>query len=99
MEYYAIFHLNEKNRGEMVLHNIENLLAELGEENIEVELLTNGQGVRVLIKESNQLEQLIMGLAAKGVHFAVCSNSMRNLGLSRDDFYDMVEIVPSGVGS
>ncbi len=97
-EYRAIFHLDEKNRGEMVLHNIENLLNDLGEKNVEVELLANGQGVRVLLKKANPIEDLILRLAERGVRFAACSNSIRYLGFTKDELFDVVEIVPSGVG-
>ncbi len=97
-DYKAIFHLDEKNRGEMVLHNIENLLNDLGEDNVEVELLANGQGVRVLLKKSNSNEDLITRLAARGVRFVACSNSIRYLGLTKDALFDGIDTVPSGVG-
>lgn len=42
--YRAIFHLAEKDRASLALNNIRNLLAELGDDQVEAELLANSEG-------------------------------------------------------
>ena len=51
-KYRVIFHLDEpsKGRADQVFRNIENPLSDLGESNIEVELVANGGGVRAFVK-------------------------------------------------
>ena len=43
-QYRVVFHLEEpvKGRADQVFSNIENLLADLGEDNVDVELVANG---------------------------------------------------------
>lgn len=97
--YQVIFHLDEpsKGRAEQMLANITNLLNDMGDANVDVELLANGGGVRALAKDSEGLAGQIKGLAARGVLLVACQNSMTHLGMTRDDLLDPVEVVPAGV--
>ncbi len=110
-KYKVIFHIDEpsKGRAEQVLMNIINLLDDLGDGNVDVELLANGGGVRALTKEANgQAEQvgqvkpveqasLVSALAKRGVRFVACQNSLNHLNMQRSDLLDLVEVVPAGV--
>jgi uncharacterized protein len=99
-KYQVVFHLDEgdKVRMRMTLKNIENLVADLGEKNIEIELVTNGQGVMALLKQPNAHGDQIARLAQRGVHFAACANSLRQMDLAADALLDSVQVVPTGVG-
>jgi intracellular sulfur oxidation DsrE/DsrF family protein len=99
-KYRAVFHVDEGNEARvgMALKNIENLIADLGEENVQVELVTNGRGVTALVKTPSPHQEQIERLAAKGVRFAACANSLRQAGLTPDTLLGVVEVVPSGVG-
>ncbi len=99
-KYHVVFHLDEENklRGEMVLKNIANVLGDLGEKNVEVELVTNGKGVAALCKSAEENAEPVARLAAKGVRFVVCGHSLRQMGRTEQDLLDCVEIVPAGVG-
>ncbi len=98
MKYRVLFHLDEDNqpRITMTLNNIKNLLADLGTENVQVELVVNGEGVRAFVKPSENQTQ-ITALAAVGVRFALCANSLRGLNLHERDLLEQAEIVPAGV--
>ncbi len=58
-----------------VFRNIENLLSDLGENNVEVELVANGGGVKALVTSPDSHAAQIDPLAAKGVRFAACAHS------------------------
>src|SRR3990172_179460 len=100
-KYRAVFHLDEGNKGrvDMALNNIDNLLADLGENNVAVELVTNGGGIVALFKaDNNPHADRLARLAARGVRFAACAHTLHSKGLTRDALLDAVQVVPSGVG-
>lgn len=96
--YQVIFHLDENSEKiNEVFNNLQNLLTDLGQDNVEVELLTNGKGVESMLKanESNALR--IHHLASQGVKFVVCANSIKYLGITPEELVPEAEIVPAGV--
>lgn len=99
-QYRVVFHVDEGNEARvgMALKNIENLMADLGEDNVQVELVTNGRGVSALVKTPNPHQAQIEALAAKGVRFTACANSLRQADITADALLGTVEVVPSGVG-
>ena len=98
-KYKAIFHLDEpsKGRADQVVGNITNLLNDLGDENVEVELLANGGGVRALTNGPEGQADPVELLAKRGVRFVACQNSLEHLNMGQDDLLDLVEVVPAGV--
>lgn len=98
MKYRALFHLEENSapRVQMTLNNIENLIADMGRENVSVELVVNGNGVQAFTR-TDELAQPIAEPAALGVRFAVCGNSLRGNSIPAEDLLEQVKIVPSGV--
>lgn len=97
--YKAIFHVDESSlaKWKLVLVNIENLMAEFGED-IEIELLANAEGISLLYKTPNHFKETITRLSARGVQFALCANSLKQQNLTKEFFLDMATVVPSGVG-
>ena len=97
--YHVIFHLDEdsEQKANEIFNNLRNLLADLGEENIEVELLTNGKGVIAMRKDNESNSLRIRHLAKQGVKFTVCANSIKHLEISMDELVPEAEIVPAGV--
>ena len=83
--FRVIFHIDEKAKIELGLRNITNLLIDLGEENLEVELVANSEAIVMLVKANNENAAKIADLAAKGVKFAACANSMNAFNLSKED--------------
>lgn len=95
----AVFHLDEGGRARagLALTNIENLLADLGENSVEVELVANGEGILALLKSPNLHGAKVDALAGKGVRFVACANALRQMGLTKEALLDAVEVVPAGV--
>jgi len=97
-------HLDEARvvRMRMALNNIANLLAYYAEagQAVEIELVANGQGVTLLRAGVSPLAERVAEMAARGVRFSACANTLR--GMSRDqeeapELLDGVVVVPSGV--
>lgn len=97
-KYQVIFHVDEALKLKLVLGNTENLITDLGEENLEVELLANSEAVKLMLKYSNEFSEQINGLKLKNVTFAVCANSLRQLILDKELLFDFCIVVPFGVG-
>lgn len=98
-KYKVLFHLDEgaMSKWKLVLANIENLLADLGEE-AEVELLTNAEGVGIVYKQPNPFTGKIENLASQGVIFAVCGNTVKQFKLPQEFLLECAKVVTSGVG-
>jgi uncharacterized protein len=96
--YRVIFQLNEADdyRINLVLNNINNVLADLDE--VEIELVAYSQGVILYIPDENPYQARIQDLQSRGVIFAVCNNTLRSMNLTPDDLWKGVIVVPSGVG-
>ena len=59
---------------------------------------SQGEGIAALLQSPNLHGEQVERLAAKGVHFAACAQTLRQLDLTKDALLDLVEIVPTGVG-
>jgi len=96
--YQVVFYIDEPTQGraEQVLSNIHNLLDDMGNNAIEVELLANGSGVRILTKDGDYVNQ-IRSLSARGVRFVACAHSLARLNLAHADLFQSVDGVPAGV--
>src|SRR5665647_1995485 len=97
-KYKVVFHIDYIARIDLGLENIENLLVDLGESNVEVELVANFEAITLLAKTSNKYETKIAEFAEKGVIFAACANAMRAHNLTKNDMLEVAIIVPSAVG-
>jgi len=98
--YRVVFHLNEpgRERAAQVLANIRNLLEDLGEGNVDVELVANGRGATALVQGPEAYADRVAKLAARGVRFVACAHSLRMLELSEESLLPAVDVVSSGVG-
>jgi len=95
--YRAVFHLTETERANLALNNVGNLLAELGEDHVEAEVVANSDGVKALLKTGPYGDR-VGELAARGVRFVLCSRSIKAMKLEVGEFLDQVEVVPTGTG-
>jgi uncharacterized protein len=80
-----------------VLNNIENLQKALGPGEVQIESVSHGKGLSMLLKTDAALEQRLEQAAAKGVVFAACQNSMRQQHVTKEDLFPFVITVDSGV--
>lgn len=95
--YKVIFHLDEVEKASTVFSNINNLLTDLGGDDIDVELLINGDGVKAMLK-SGKYGSRVYDLSDRGVTFKICSHSLKDRDIVKNDIFEVVESVPSGVG-
>ncbi|MDD2522836.1 MAG: DsrE family protein [Anaerolineaceae bacterium] len=99
-QYQVIFHLDEEplEKVAFVLNNILNLLADLGAENVDVELLVNGPAVKAFTSKESPVSELISKILDQDVVIALCNNALVGNGLVPADMLPKAKIVPSGVG-
>lgn len=96
-QYKVVFHIDEEDKAGLVLHNINNLIIDIGEDNLEIELVANGDAVKLLVK-GIEFEPMFKELAKKRVRFCACANALRNFGIQKDELIDFVIVVSAGVG-
>jgi intracellular sulfur oxidation DsrE/DsrF family protein len=99
-KYRVVFHLGEggKPKADMALRNIQNIMEDLGEGSVEIELVAKGEGIIALLRAPDLHGEQVAKLSAKGVRFAACGNTMRQMGLTKAHLLDGVEVVSAGVG-
>ena len=98
MNYDLLVHVDLPDTGRftMAIGNIANYIAALPEEKPQVILVANGGAAPLLCGQPEESKK-IRELMAHGVHFRVCANALRNAGLTPDNVFPGVEIVPAGV--
>ncbi len=98
-KYKVVFHIDEntKSKANVVFGNILNLISDLGDENVEVELVANSEGVLIFQKGLEWHSEKITKLKQKNVKIIACENSLRQIGITKDSLFDNVDIVPAGV--
>ncbi|SPF37101.1 conserved hypothetical protein [Candidatus Desulfosporosinus infrequens] len=96
-KYKVVFHIDEQFKASLVLHNISNLITDIGGDNLNIEMVANGDAVKILLRNSNEFALMLKELEEQVV-FCVCANAMRHLEIKKDDLLDFVIIVTSGVG-
>jgi intracellular sulfur oxidation DsrE/DsrF family protein len=107
-DYYGkqkvVYHINsgEERLLRMALVNIQNHLAAVGTENIDVVVVLHSDGVELLriAKKDEDLQKKISALKAEHVVIKVCANTLKSKNLDyRKDLFgvDAGDLVPSGV--
>lgn len=78
------------------LRNISNLQTALGP-NTQIELVAHGSGIGILIDGKTTQKAKIAELAASGVLFKACENTIRERKIDRSTILTQAGTVPSGV--
>jgi hypothetical protein len=73
----VLFHINENERWKVVFGNINNLISDLGEENVDVVVIANGFAVYGYTDPEKV--SVIEQLSVAGVKFIACRNSIRSM--------------------
>lgn len=97
-KYKVLFHIDEQDKVGLVLQNIRNLIVDMGEEELEIEMVANSEAVKVLLRSNREFEPMLKELVEKQVVLCACANSMRNFGIQKDELFDFVTVISSGVG-
>lgn len=78
------------------LNNASNTLAGYGGEEAYVEIVAYGPGLSMMLADSDQVDR-IEDMAERGIQFSACANTMRAMGVTKDDLAPGVDVVTSGV--
>ena len=103
----VVYHVNNIHTAKGALRNVKNHLNALGDENIEVIVVTHSSGAFAMVdgamgkknkkgKVYNHSAQ-IKGLADRGVKFTICANTIRGKKIPKDKIDIHAEVIPSGV--
>ena len=87
---------NDPGKWQLALNNAQNVLVDLGKENVEIEIVAYGPGLGMLAAESKVAGGLA-GALDNNVGLIACENTMQNTKVSRDDIYGGVVFVQAGV--
>jgi hypothetical protein len=82
---------------ESVLNNVENLRKAFAPKATEVEVVVHGKGLAMLQKTNTAQSERMAKIAASGVTFAACENTMRRMKVQRTELFGFVITVDSGV--
>lgn len=103
----VVYHVNNIHTATGALRNVKNHLNALGDENIEVIVVTHSSGAFALVdgamgkKDKNgkvyNFNDTVASLANRGVKFQLCANTIRGKKIDKNKISEYAEIVPSGV--
>jgi len=104
----AVYHVNNIHSATGALRNVKNHLNAVGDENIEIIVVTHSSGAFALVdgamgKKSPKTGKVydfrdqVAGLANRGVKFEICANTIRGKKIDKSKINENAEIVPSGV--
>ncbi len=96
----VVYHINENGSASALLANVRNHLAAAPDTHIHV--VSHGRGIDFLLKDARDASGepyagKVKPLAAQGVQFKVCRNTLKGRGLGDDTVDGNASIVPSGV--
>ncbi len=97
-KFKVVFHMDKQVNVGVVLANISNLITDIGEENLKIQMVTDGDAVRVFERRACKFGPLLKDLAEKQVEFSACANAMRHLGIHKTELLDFVKVDFSGGG-
>ena len=80
----------------LALNNARNVQAELGKENVQIEIVAYGPGLGMLKAESKVEGRLAQALE-DNVGLIACENTMHNTKTTKADMYSGIAYVPAGV--
>jgi len=80
----------------LALNNAKNVQADLGKDNVEIEIVAYGPGIAMLKLDTEVAGNLEQAQKA-GVKLTACQNTMRNQKLTEKDMHPAAGYVPAGV--
>jgi len=96
----VVVHINfaKSTDQKLALSNVENILKAAGDDGLkaEVEVVSHAEGIRLVEKARTELADEVAALAARGVRFVACQNTMRQRSIRAEDLLPGVATVPSG---
>ena len=98
-KHRVVFHVNvdQEERWQEVLTNVENVQKAFGPENVEIEVVTHGAGIGLVQARNAALRDRVEKIAKTGPVFAACNNTLRKNELKATDLDAGVKVVDSGL--
>ena len=87
---------NDPAKWNLALNNARNVQADLGRDNVEIEIVAYGPGLGMLKADSKVADRLAAALDAS-VGLLACENTMQNNKVSRAEMYGGIQYVQAGV--
>lgn len=82
---------------DQLMGNVQNIQNAFGANNIQIEVVTYGKGISLLLKTDTAYEERMKKAVDSGVVFAVCQNSMRLRKVTAEDLFPFASPVDAGV--
>ena len=94
----VIFQVSDNDPGKwnLALNNARNVQADLGKENVQIEIIAYGPGLEMLKAESKVADRLA-GALDDSVGLIACENTMNNTKVTRAQMYEGIAYVQAGV--
>lgn len=87
---------NDPAKWNLALSNARNVQADLGKNNVDIEIVAYGPGLNMLKDDSKAADRLAEALD-NNVGLIACENTMRNTGVHKADMYGGIGFVDAGV--
>jgi len=87
---------NDPAKWSLALNNARNVQQDLGNDNVQIEIVAYGLGLGMLKSESKVADRLAQALD-NNVGLIACENTMTNTKVTRDDMYGGIAYVKAGV--
>ena len=97
-EHFIVFHISSGDMfaQKLILNNAENIQRAYGPDKVEIEVVAYGPGLRALFSE-NAFNKRIKRMAANGIKFSACANTMRAMGRPQNKLHPAAKVVSGGV--
>jgi intracellular sulfur oxidation DsrE/DsrF family protein len=103
----VVYHINNIHTATGALRNVKNHLNAVGDENIDLIVVTHSSGAFAMVDGSMgkknkkgkvyNFNDTIASLANRGVKFTICANTIRGKKINKNLINENVEVIPSGV--
>lgn len=98
MTVKVIFHIDESSKWGLLLKNVQNLIKGVDLKNAQIEVLANSEAVELYAGSASDDDKALMQeLSKAGIRFVVCNNSLKGMGIAKEQLPPSVEVVPAGV--
>ncbi len=81
----------------LALNNAMNVVKALGQDNVDVEVVAYGPGLKLLLKSNARFRDRVASMEMYNVQFAACGNTMKSLKITKDALVEGVSVVDVGV--
>lgn len=106
-QIHVVYHISDVHSATDALRNAKNHLDAVGDENIDMIVVTHSSGAFALVdgamgakdKEGKALDfrDQVASLANRGVKFQICANTIKGKKIDPKKISEYAEIIPSGV--